>query len=132
MSQENVDLYRQGIDAFNRRDLNAFLALAHPEVIGISRVLAVEGGSYHGHDGVRDWWQTLLDVFPDFTIEVLSVRDVGPLTVSALCNQAHGEGTATPLEEFVWQVSEWRDGQVVRWQMYQSEADALQAAGLSE
>jgi hypothetical protein len=60
------------------------------------------------------------------------VRDVGPLTVSALRNQAHGEGTATPLEEFVWQVSEWRDGQVVRWQMYQSEADALQAAGLSE
>ena len=44
MSQGNVELYRRGIEAFNRRDLEAFLALAHPDVVGISRVLAIEGG----------------------------------------------------------------------------------------
>jgi hypothetical protein len=54
------------------------------------------------------------------------------VTVSELRNSAHGEGGAAPLEEFVWQVSEWRDGLVVRWQMYESEQDALEAAGLSE
>ena len=43
-----------------------------------------------------------------------------------------GEGGAAPLEEFVWQVSEWRDGRVVRWQMYESEQDAIEAAGLRE
>jgi hypothetical protein len=32
----------------------------------------------------------------------------------------------------VWQVSEWRDGRVVRWQMYEAEEQALEAAGLSE
>ena len=121
MSQENVELYRQGIDAFNRRDLDAFLALAHPDVVGVSRVLAIEGGSYRGHEGTREWWNNLLDVFPDFTIEVVSVRDAGQLTVSELRNRAHGEGSAAPLEEFIWQVSEWRNGQVVRWQMYGSQ-----------
>jgi len=132
MSEENVELYRRGIEAFNRRDLEAFLALAHPDVVGISRVLAIEGGSYRGHDGTREWWKELLDVFPDFRIEVVWVRDAGDLTVSELRNSAHGEGSAAPLEEFVWQVSEWRDGLVVRWQMYTSEQDALEAAGLEE
>jgi len=57
------------------------------------------------------------------------VRDVGDLTVSELRNRAQGEVSA-PLEEFVWQVFQWRDGRVVRWQMYESEQDALEAAGL--
>jgi ketosteroid isomerase-like protein len=131
MSGENAKLYRRGIDAFNRRDLDAFLALAHPDVVGVSRVLAVEGGTYHGHDGTREWWNNLLGVFPDFTIEILSVRDAGRLIVSELTNRAHGEENPAPLEESVWQVSEWRDGQVVRWEIYESESDALEAAGIA-
>ena len=96
MSQENVDLYRQGIDTFNRRDLQAFLALADPDVVGVSRLLALEGGTLRGHDGARQWWDDLLGVFPDFTMEVVSVRDAGRLTVSALRNRAHGEGSGAP------------------------------------
>ena len=132
MSQENVQRYRQGIDAFNRRDLDAFLALADPEVIGTSRVLAIEGGTYEGHDGTRQWWDGLLGVFPDFRIEIIWVRATGNLTVSELRNQAQAEGSAAPLDEQVWQVSEWRDGLVVRWQMYAAQHDALEAAGLRE
>jgi hypothetical protein len=131
MSSENIELYRRGIDAFNRRDLDAFLALADPDVVGISRVLEIEGGPYLGHDGVRDWWGTLLDVFPDFQIEVLWVRESGDATVSGLVNRAHGEGGSSALEEPVWQVSEWRDGLVVRWQIYETEREALEAAGAS-
>ena len=131
MSELNVELYRRGIDAFNRRDLDSFLALAHPDVVGISRVLAIEGQSYRGHDGTREWWRDLLGVFPDFMIEVAWVRDTGNLTVSELRNSAGGEGSAA-LEELVWQVSEWRDGRVVQWQIYERERDALEAAGLRE
>ena len=131
MSELNVELYRRGIDAFNHRDLDAFLALAHPDVVGISRVLAIEGQSYRGHDGTREWWKDLLGVFPDFMIEVAWVRDTGNLTVSELRNSAGGEGSAA-LEELVWQVSEWRDGRVVQWQIYERERDALEAAGLRE
>lgn len=127
-----MERYRQGIDAFNRRDLDAFLALADPEVIGTSRVLAIEGGTYEGHDGTREWWDGLLGVFPDFRIEIVWVRATGNLTVSELRNQAHAEGSAPPLDEQVWQVSEWRDGLVVRWQMYAAQHDALEAAGLRE
>jgi hypothetical protein len=132
MSQENVELYRRGIEAFNRRDLATFLALADPDVVGISRVLAIEGSVYRGHDGTREWWNDLLGVFPGFTIEIVWVRDAGHLTVSELRNSADREGSAVPLEDRVWQVSEWRDGLVVRWEMFERERDALEAAGLSE
>jgi hypothetical protein len=132
MSQENVELYRRGIEAFNRRDLDAFLALADPDVAGISRVLAIEGSTYRGHRGTREWWNDLLDVFPGFTIEVVWVRDAGNSTIAELRNRANREGGAAPLEELVWQVSEWRNGLVVRWEIFERERDALEAAGLSE
>ena len=45
MSQENVALLHQAIDAFNRRDLDAFLVLCDPDVEFISYLARVEGVS---------------------------------------------------------------------------------------
>ena len=59
MSQENVELAQQAFDDFNRRDMGAFLALMDADVEAVSRLVAMEGG-YHGHDGIRHWWQNLL------------------------------------------------------------------------
>ena len=36
------------------------------------------------------------------------------------------------MDETVWQVAEWRQRKCVRWRTFASEADALEAAGLSE
>jgi ketosteroid isomerase-like protein len=44
MSQENVELGYRVFDAFNRRDLDGFLALMDEDVEAISRLAAVEGG----------------------------------------------------------------------------------------
>ena len=51
MSQENVELLHRAYDAFNRRDLDALLALCDPDVEFISYTMQVEGGDpYRGHD----------------------------------------------------------------------------------
>ena len=89
-----------------------------PEWSGFPAFSPSQGGTWEGHDGTTEWWNDLLGVFPDFKIEIVWVRDAGNLTVSELRNQAHGEGSAAPLDEQVWQVTEWRDGLVVQWQMY--------------
>ena len=49
MSQENVELQHRLTDAFNRRDLDAFLRLTDEDVEANPRTGAMEGG-YHGHD----------------------------------------------------------------------------------
>jgi hypothetical protein len=74
MSQENIGLYRRCIDAFNRRDRDGLLALMDDEVESVSRLVAIEG-SLKGHDGIRRWWKSWFDVWPDYKIEVVEVRE---------------------------------------------------------
>ena len=60
MSQENVELQHRVIDDFNRRDLDAYLALVDPDVKFTPYEVSVQGGDpYRGHDGVRKWSRLL-------------------------------------------------------------------------
>ena len=131
MSRENVELHYEGLDAFNRRDVDALLALMDANVEANSRLVAIEGG-YHGHDGIRRWWANLLDILPDWTIEVVEVRDLGDVTLAVLRNRGHGAGSDIPIDQRLWQVAEWRDKKVVRWTSHETEAEALEAVGLRE
>jgi ketosteroid isomerase-like protein len=131
MSQENVELAHRAFDALNRRDLGAFLALMDDDVEAVPRLVAMEGG-YHGHDGIRRWWQNLLDAFPDYSVEIVEVRDLGDLTFIALRNRGHGAGSDAPIEHRLWMLAEWRQEKVVWWRSYGTEAEALEAVGLRE
>ena len=130
MSLENVELAQQAFDAFNRRDLGAFLALMDADVEAGSRLVAMEGG-YHGHDGLRRWWQNLLDAIPDYTLETVEARELGDLTLTTLRTRGHGADSDTPIEDTVWVVVDWRDRKVVRWRVLSTEAEAVEAMGLS-
>jgi ketosteroid isomerase-like protein len=131
MSQENVDLYRRCVDAFNRRDLNAFLALMDDDVEAVSRLVAIEGG-LRGHDGIRRWWESWFDVWPDYEIEVVEVRDLGDVTLANLRALGHGAGSDVPFEDRAWQLARWRRGKCVLWRVFNNRTEALEAAGLSE
>ena len=50
---ETEALLRRAYDAFNARDIEAAIALMHPEVDWPN---AMEGTRVHGHAGVRDYW----------------------------------------------------------------------------
>jgi ketosteroid isomerase-like protein len=132
MSERNVELAHQAYDAISRGDLDAFLALMDPEVVLLPRILAVEGGALHGHDGIRRWWESIFSVFPDFRTEVVDVRAVGDLTISEVHAHGSGEGSRTPFEEAIWVVAHVRDGKVVSWETFSSPSEALEAAGPRE
>ena len=114
MSRESVERYRRSVDAFNRRDFDAFLALMDADVEVGSRQAAIEGG-YHGHDGLRRWWTDLFDAFPDYTVEVEELRDLGDVMlvrIRAEAQSAHGDTTV--VDRF-WRVAGWLDGKCVSW-----------------
>src|SRR6266550_3445433 len=131
MSQENVELVHQVFEAFNRRDLDAVLALMDDDVEGFPRIAAIEG-AYHGHEGMRRWWRNLLDAFPDFTVEVGEVRELGDLTVAAVRLRGQGAGSDTPTEQSIWNVARWRRGKCIWWRAFDTRDEALEAIGLSE
>src|SRR6266513_481834 len=121
MSQESVELAYRSVDAFNRRDLDALLALMDDDVEGAPPLASIEG-RYHGHAGIRRWWASLFSSLPDFTVEVVEVRDLGDLTVAVLHFRAEGAVSHAPFEQRVWQVAEWGDGKAVWWQTFRTEA----------
>jgi ketosteroid isomerase-like protein len=130
MSQEDVERHRRAFDAFNQRDLDAFLALADREAELTPLTVGVEGiRSYRGHDGVRVWWDDLLAVFPDFHAEVEKIRDLGDVTVARARLRGRGVESDASFEREIWQIVEWRSGRVVRWRTFLSEAEAIEAAG---
>ena len=133
MSQENVELVCRVFDAFNQRDLDAYLALMDDDVEAVPRAGAMEGeSSYRGHNGVRRWWNNLLDVFPDFSIEVVEMHDLGDLTFATIRLRGHGAGSAAPTDQVIWNMARWRRGKCIWWRIFDSRAEALEAVGLSE
>jgi ketosteroid isomerase-like protein len=133
MWEENVELLRRFHAAFNRRDLDALLALHDPDVEVVSLRMGLEGGHpFQGHDGVRSWYGSLLDVYPDWVSEIEEVRELGEVTIARLRQYGRGRESDAPIELTVWQVAHARNRKIVRWCVVRTEADALEAAGLSE
>ena len=131
MSQENVRLARRMVDAFNRRDWEACVSLADEQIEVESRQVAVDGG-YHGHDGLRQWWDNFLGAFPDYIAELVEVRDLGDVTLSRVEGFGHGAASGIPMADPVWMPTRWRDGRCLWWRICATEADALKAVGLAE
>jgi hypothetical protein len=107
------------------------MASMDEDVEAVSRLVAVEG-DYHGHDGMRRWWANVLDAFPDYSLEVLEVRDLGDSTLSDLRGRGHGASSDVPFEQKLWHLVEWRGEKVTSWRSFETEAEALEAAGLSD
>ena len=131
MSRENVELAHRAFDAFNRRDWDACFALVHDEVEIESRLVAMEGG-YHGYEGLRRWWNDFLGAFPDYTVEVEEIRDLGDVTLAHIRGWGHSAGSDTPIVDPFWQPARWRDGKCIWWRNCSTEAEALEAVGLRE
>jgi ketosteroid isomerase-like protein len=133
MSQENVEIVRQGHETFNRRDLEAYLALHDTDEEFTPYERAVEGlGPYRGHDGVRRWWDETFETLPDFSVELHEVRDLGDLTLVHGSLRGHGAGSGASFERTYWGLFRCRDKRIVWWHAFQTEAEALEAAGLRE
>ena len=130
MSRENVELYRRCVDAFNRRDLDALLLLMDDDVDAFSRLEAIEGAA-KGHDGIRSWWSSWFEVWPDYEIDIVEVRDLGDMTLARLRALGHGAGSKVPFEDLPCQLARWRDGKCVLWRVFNSSDEALEAARVS-
>jgi ketosteroid isomerase-like protein len=133
MSQENVELHHRAIDAFNRRDLNTYLALMDAEVEFTPYEVWVQGGEpYRGHAGVRSWWEESFAVFPDLRAEVDEIRDSGDKTFACGRIYGQGAGSGASIERAMWLANELRGGKCAWWSAFGSKVEALEAVGLSE
>src|SRR5215218_3398260 len=119
MSLENVDVLRGSYDAFRRRDLRAFLSYMDRDVEFKSLVLEVEG-AYHGHEGVRSWWESVLAVFPDWSQTIEDAEEVGDRLLVRVRTEGRGTGSGIVLERDIWQVADVRNGRLKSWAFFRT------------
>lgn len=132
MSQENVEVVRRGIEAFNRQDLTAGLTLWSTDAeLDWSRSNGPLKGVYRGHHGLETFWKEFWSKFEAVVIEPHGFTQTGSQVV--VSNTAHMRGRdgieVIAKSTFVFTVEH---GLTTRLRMFQGQAEALEAAGLSE
>ena len=131
MSQGNVELFRQSIDAYNGRDVEAILETWHPEGEWYPVSARVEGGeAYHGHEGLRQWWATMQVTYEGLDVILDEVQDLDDAVLAL--GHFHAGFTISVMGPDIGWLTCYRDGFAVWSRAYQSNAEAVEAAGLRE
>ena len=135
MSQENVDAYKRGVDAFNRRDVEGMLNELDPDVVMDLALPAMFGGeatALRGHDQCLEFVRDLDEAFAEFQIEISEIRDLGERLVTFGHIHGRGKVSRADVESPVGYIVDFKNGKAVRYRDYLDPAEALKAAGLSE
>jgi ketosteroid isomerase-like protein len=133
MSEENVELASQVMDALSRRDLPSLIAFADPEIEWHSFFAEVgEGGVYRGHDGTRRYVSDLNEAWEIVRADVDG--GVGAGDVALLVGRIHyrGKGSGIETESAAGWMLKFRDRKLVCFRAFRDPEQALEAAGLSE
>jgi len=132
MSQENVEIVRRAIDAYNRRDFGTLWGLNHPEVeLDWSASIGLEPRIYRGPEEGAGFFNNLLDHFDRIRVTPERFIDAGNAVVVPNSAEVRGrDGIQTVARSTL--VFELRHGRITRMRLYQETAEALEAVGLSE
>jgi ketosteroid isomerase-like protein len=134
MSEENVEIVRGVMDAWNRKDVEGMLALADPEIDYVNAPTAVEPGTRRGHDGLaavaRAQWESL----SGGRQEIDRLHDRGEEIISAGRVSRRMPDSETRIDTPILLSWTIRDGKVIRIEMLGVGPEfqqALEAAGLA-
>jgi ketosteroid isomerase-like protein len=131
MSQENVELFKESIERFNRDDVAGALRYFHPE-IRFEHRLAELRGDLTGIDAVRDWFVDATKHFDRWMIDCVDFRDLGDRVLALGTVRALGKESGVEVEMPFTVLATIRDGLVTHFTDYGDREKALEAAGLSE
>jgi ketosteroid isomerase-like protein len=139
MSEENVEVVRRVIEAFNaaweRGTPTAFDWAVHiaPDAEWIPAPELVGPAVYRGVDGWIKFMRTWTEDFEDWSSRIERLIDAGENRVVALTHQSGtGKGSGVPVDLHHGSVFELEDGRITRMRIYGDAREALEAAGLEE
>jgi ketosteroid isomerase-like protein len=133
MSQENVEIIKRGIDAFNRRDVETFADLATEDFVWLPALPgAVEGGSYLGRCGISRYFSESQSTWEQLTVLCDELRDLNDSVLVLGRALGRGLGSGAEVETPLAFIAEFRGHQISKASTYLSHDDAIKAVGLAE
>jgi ketosteroid isomerase-like protein len=132
MAEEDVEVVRRALEAFNEGDTVRVLELMDPDVELVPVRAVFEGITYRGHEGFKQFASDMAEDWEDFHPSSERFRDLGDGRVLVV-GHFHALGKASGMEvetPGAW-VTEVRDGKIVHVRFHADEAAALDALGFA-
>lgn len=131
MSQENVEVVRQALAALDRRDVEAYLEVASPQIELITPAAPLEG-PLTGHEGIRKFFNEMWTYSDTSEFRVEEIRAVAGRVLAFFVLTATGRQSEVETSSRVAGVYDLEHGKIRRAQIFADRAEALEAVGLSE
>ena len=134
MSQENVEIAKRVIDAFNRRDADAIFECVTPDIEWFPAVpVSFGGGALRGREGIESYLRDVSDTWAEYRVLSEDFRDLGQDQVLVLSRvEGRGASSGGRIDEPMGQIFDIRDGKISRVRTYLDHDQALKAVGLGE
>jgi ketosteroid isomerase-like protein len=134
MSQQNVDAVHRMLRGFNDGDVEAIVAECDPAVEWEEQSIPGVEPLYRGHEGVRRWWAATVMQEELASIEgrLEGLKEADDTVVASLRLEGEGMSSGARVQMHVHLVLAFRDGRLVRRQVFLTLAEALEAVGLRE
>ena len=129
MPREDFEVVQAAWEGFSRARLADVLDHLHPDIEVVPFGAAMEGKTYRGHAGVRDWWEHEIQAsWETFETHAEDFEDVGDRLLVFGHWVARGRTSGVELRRRATWVVDVRDGKIARWQTYTDRDEALRAA----
>jgi ketosteroid isomerase-like protein len=133
MSHETVEIVRRFWDAWERDDRQAVFALYDPAIVWVQHSGPFDmHGTYLGHEGVRQAWRDWVASFKTVEVHAHTFIDGGDSIIVGWRMSGEGKASEVPVDIPGWSIHTLRNGRFIRIDIFASEAEALEAVGLSE
>jgi ketosteroid isomerase-like protein len=133
VSQENVELAREVLNALGERDAERLISLAHPDVEWRSFfALGERDGVYRGYDGTRRYMGDLGEVWGVARADVEDALGLGDVTVLVGRLHYRGKGSGAESETPAGWMLKFHLGRLVCFRAFRDPEQALETVGLRE
>ena len=132
MSEENVQLVRQALEALKRHNRTTWLAV-HGDDFELIPIRDFPEAGVRGPEAAWDFNLKAVEAFERVPIDDAELVDAGADKVLAHPQyEVRGKGSGANVAFDYWLVFTVRQGKILRTQWFEERVEALEAAGLSE
>ncbi len=130
MPPEKADAIARTIELIDERDFDQLAEILHPSYEFHAAIGRVEGATYIGLDGLREFVADMDATWQDYRLRLEHVYEAGEQSVAVIYISGVARVSGVPLEQRIASVLSWRDGKVWRNVSYTAPDEALKAVGL--
>jgi ketosteroid isomerase-like protein len=128
MAEGELEMIRRSMEAFNRRDAEAMVAVTHPDSEMFPFRAQLEGQPYCGHEGIRQFIRDMYEDWSSFEVNIDEFQELRErvLGIGRIAGVSRGSGVAVSGEAgFLF---EFRDGLIYRVMSYSDPDEARRVA----